>query len=210
MEAMSGRGRSWLVVLAFAAGACSSGPGPANSASSDQDIATSRAEKDAYFRTNKDSPIPEAERATFPGLVYYPIDPAYHLPASLTQDPSGTPVIIELQMSQNDREKMRRVGTLTFTLGDSTYKLTVFTELTDRKIDHLFLPFADLTSGSETYKGGRFLNLTRTTTGLYDLDFNRAYHPFCVYNVSWDCPVPPKENHLPVAIRAGERLPAGK
>jgi len=204
------RGRAWLAALMMATGACSSGPGPVNSASYDQDIAASRADKDTYFRTNKDSPIPDNERATFPGLAYYPIDPAYHLPASLTQEPSATPVIIELQMSQNDREKMRRVGTLTFTLGDATYKLTVFTELTDRAIDHLFLPFADLTSGAETYKGGRFLNLTRTTTGLYDLDFNRAYHPFCVYNVNWDCPVPPKENQLPVAIRAGERLPAGK
>jgi len=200
----------WIVMLAIAAVACSSGPGPVNTASSDRDIAATRAEKDSYFRTNRDSPIPEAERATFPGLVYYPIDPTYHMPASLTQEPSATPVIIELQMSQNDREKMRRVGTLTFTLGEATYKLTVFTELTDRALDHLFLPFADLTSGAETYKGGRFLNLTRTATGLYDLDFNRAYHPFCVYNVNWDCPVPPKENHLPVAIRAGERLPAGK
>src|SRR5215470_9229770 len=121
---MVGRRRvwMWILALAIAAGACSSGPGPVNSASSDQDIVALRAEKDSYFRTNKDSPIPEAERATFPGLVYYPIDPTYHMPASLTQEPSATPVIIELQMSQNDREKMRRVGTLTFTLGEATYK----------------------------------------------------------------------------------------
>jgi uncharacterized protein (DUF1684 family) len=45
---------------------------------------------------------------------------------------------------------------------------------------------------------------------LYDLDFNRAYHPFCVYNSSYDCPIPPKENRLPVAIRAGEKLSAPK
>jgi len=41
---------------------------------------------------------------------------------------------------------------------------------------------------------------------LYDLDFNRAYHPSCVYNPNYECPVPPKENHLAVAVRAGERL----
>jgi hypothetical protein len=42
---------------------------------------------------------------------------------------------------------------------------------------------------------------------MYDLDFNRAYHPYCVYNVSYVCPVPPTENRLSVAIQAGERLP---
>ena len=53
----------------------------------------------------------------------------------------------------------------------------------------------------------RSLELDRTSTNLYDLDFNRAYHPFCVFNVAYVCPVPPQENRLPVAIQAGERLP---
>jgi uncharacterized protein (DUF1684 family) len=70
----------------------------------------------------------------------------------------------------------------------------------------LFVPFGDLTNGAETYKGGRYLDLDRTPTGLYDLDFNRAYHPYCVYDPSYVCPVPPRENRLTVAIRAGERL----
>jgi uncharacterized protein (DUF1684 family) len=51
------------------------------------------------------------------------------------------------------------------------------------------------------------MNLDRTATGLYDLDFNTAYHPYCVYNHDYVCPIPPPENRLPVAIRAGERLP---
>jgi len=71
----------------------------------------------------------------------------------------------------------------------------------------LFVPFGDLTNGNETYPGGRYLDLDRTATGIYDLDFNRAYHPFCVYNSSYDCPYPPRENRLAVPIRAGERLP---
>jgi len=199
---------AFLVLTLALAVACSSGPGPVDDASYEQGIMASRAQKDTYLRTDKDSPIPESARATFPGLTYYPIDSSYHVPAYLSEDRTGPPVIIELQMSQNDRQKMRRVGTLSFTLGEAAYKLTVFTEINDTSIAHLFLPFADLTSGGETYKGGRFLNLTRTRTGLYDLDFNQAYHPYCVYNSSWDCPVPPRENHLPVAIRAGERLAA--
>ena len=44
------------------------------------------------------------------------------------------------------------------------------------------MPFSDLTSGTETYPAGRFIDLDRTATGLYELDFNRAYNPYCYYN----------------------------
>ncbi len=102
------------------------------------------------------------------------------------------------------------MGAPAFTLRGVEYTLTAFAEVNDRSMDRLFVPFGDLTNGADTYKGGRFLNLGRTPTGLYDLDFNRAYHPYCVYNPEWICPVPPKENRLAIAITAGERLAAGK
>ena len=63
-----------------------------------------------------------------------------------------------------------------------------------------------LTNGTETYPGGRYLDLDRTATGIYDIDFNRAFHPFCFYNSTYDCPYPPAENRLKLPIRAGERL----
>ena len=72
----------------------------------------------------------------------------------------------------------------------------------------LFVPFGDLTNGVETYQGGRYLDLERTASGVYDLDFNRAYHPFCLFNSGYDCPYPPQESRLKVPIRAGERLAA--
>jgi uncharacterized protein (DUF1684 family) len=103
---------------------------------------------------------------------------------------------------------MRRVGTLNFTLNAQQYSLTAFAEEEDTAIRRLFVPFGDLTNTAETYGGGRYLELDRTPTGLYDLDFNRAYHPFCVFNSEYDCPVPPRENRLPIAIRAGEKLSA--
>ena len=72
------------------------------------------------------------------------------------------------------------------------------------------MPFGDLTNGAETYPGGRYLELERTATGIYDLDFNRAFHPFCYYNPVYDCPYPPRENRLAVPVRAGEKMgPAG-
>ena len=74
----------------------------------------------------------------------------------------------------------------------------------------VFVPFFDLTNGAETYPGGRYLDLDRTASGVYDLDFNRAYHPFCLFNAEYDCPVPPRENRLAIPIRAGEKLETPK
>ena len=72
----------------------------------------------------------------------------------------------------------------------------------------LFVPFSDLTSGTETYAAGRYLDLDPTNTGLYEIDFNRAYNPYCAYNESYDCPYPPSSNRLKIPIRAGERMRA--
>jgi uncharacterized protein (DUF1684 family) len=157
------------------------------------------------FRT-AESPLPPDKRASFTGLPYYPIDPAYHVPARLTIEP-GPEVIIELPTSRHRTDRKRRVGTLSFSIGQDTLKLTAFADENDRSMTRLFVPFGDLTSTTEeTYQGGRYLELDRTATGLYDLDFNRAYHPFCVFSSDYDCPVPPRENRLSVAIRAGEKL----
>ena len=101
---------------------------------------------------------------------------------------------------------MRRIGTLAFTLKGQALTLTAFVEADDTSLRRLFVPFGDLTNGLETYQGGRYLDLDRTGSGVYELDFNRAYHPFCVFNPEYDCPIPPRENRLPVPIKAGERL----
>lgn len=166
-----------------------------------------RASKDAMFKSEADSPLTPADRAAFTGLHYYPIDAAYHMPAVLKENRVPR-LIIELPTSSTELRRMQRVGTLTFTLKGTTLTLTAFADEDARTITRLFVPFADLTSGTETYTGGRYLELDRTSTTIYDLDFNRAYHPFCVYNVTYVCPVPPRENHLAIAIQAGERLPA--
>ena len=199
---------SFVTLLAAAAAvtSCTSGPAPVDTRPYQEQMAAFRAEKDAAFRTERDSPIPAEQRAAFPGLSYYAVDAAYRVPARLTEDRSGQPVVIELQTSGDERRRMRKVGTLGFALGAVSLKLTAFADADARSVDRLFVPFGDLTNLSETYRGGRYLDLDRTPTGLYDLDFNRAYHPFCVYNLSYICPVPPSENRLTVAISAGEKL----
>jgi uncharacterized protein (DUF1684 family) len=176
-------------------------------APSSPDIATWRAEKDRYMRESPESPVPEEQRASFAPLPYYAIDPAYRAPASLTMAPGDE--VLELPTSTGLRRKMRKIGALRFMLKGQELSLTAFVDASTNDLRRLFVPFGDLTSGTETYPGGRYLDLDRTATGIYDLDFNRAYHPFCVFNSKYDCPYPPKENRLPIPVRAGERLPSG-
>lgn len=192
-----------MLLLAGALSACTVADAP-----SSPDVATWRAEKDRYMRESSDSPVPAAARATFPPLPYYPIDPVYQAPAVLgiTQDAPANMAVLELPTSTGQRRKMRKVGTLSFTLKGQALTLSAFVDAATNDVRRLFVPFGDLTNGTETYPGGRYLDLDRTATGIYDLDFNRAYHPFCVFNAAYDCPYPPRENRLQVAIRAGEKL----
>jgi uncharacterized protein len=166
-----------------------------------------RAEKDRFMQKSSESPIPVDQRATFPPLSYFPIEPEYRVPASLTVDRSND--VIEIPTSRGERRPHNRVGKLSFTLKGRLLMLTAFVEVGQQDTNHLFVPFGDLTNGTETYPGGRYLELDRTPTGIYDLDFNRAYHPFCYYNPKYDCPYPPRENRLPIPIRAGERMSTG-
>jgi uncharacterized protein DUF1684 len=97
------------------------------------------------------------------------------------------------------------VGALEFTLKGQPLKLTAFNEVgTDP--GSLFVAFGDLTNATETYAAGRFMDLFRNTTGIYEVDFNRAYVPYCYYNPTYECPLPPPENRLKIPIRAGERM----
>jgi uncharacterized protein (DUF1684 family) len=203
----------WGAALCLAAG-CTSGPPPPvqDTGAYARTVESERAQKDAAFRArdNEDSPIPASDRAAFPGLSYYPVDAKYHVPASLAEAEFNPPVVIELQTSGAERRRMRKAGSLNFTVAGSPLTLTAFADVDARVPTSLFVPFGDRTSGDTTYKGGRYLDLKRTPTGFYELDFNRAYHPYCVYNPSYVCPVPPRENRLAAAILAGERLPAAK
>jgi uncharacterized protein len=170
----------------------------------EEEIAAWRTEKDQYMRSS-DSPVEAAERRNYPPLTYYPVQQDYRVPASLTLVESRD--VLELPTSQNLRRQMRRVGYLDFRLKGESLRLTAFADANEPDMRRLFVPFGDLTNADETYKGGRYMDLQRTGTGIYDLDFNRAYLPFCVYNPKYDCPLPPRENRLKAPVRAGERMP---
>jgi hypothetical protein len=170
-------------------------------------IAAARADKDSLFQKN-DQPIPPNRQAELLPLAYFPIDPDYNVAATLK--PSDDQRVIPMPTSTGTSRQMRRAGTLEFSLKGQPMTLTAFVDLTDRNLNHLTVMFSDLTSGIETYSAGRYLDLSRNPTGIYDLDFNLAYHPYCYYNVSYECPYPPPENRLKVPIHAGERMKSDK
>jgi uncharacterized protein (DUF1684 family) len=181
-----------------------SGKPPINDSDYVATIAAARAAKDADLKNSAETPVPENRKAEFLPLAYFAIDPAYSVPAVLK--PATDRAIIQMPTSVGAVRQMRRVGTLEFALKGRPLKLSAFVEVGAPNMDHLFVPFTDLTSGTETYPAGRYLDLDRTATGIYVIDFNRAYHPYCYYNPMFDCPYPPAENHLPVPVRAGERI----
>jgi len=164
-------------------------------------LAADRAAKDAAFQSGSD-PVPAARHAELLPLAYFPIDPGYDVPAVLK--PTDDRTVFQMPTSSGAPRDMRRVGSLEFTLKGLPLKLTTFVEVATPT--HLFVAFSDLTSGNETYPAGRYVDIDRNSTGIYEIDFNRAYNPYCYYNPTYECPYPPPENRLKIPVRAGERM----
>lgn len=170
-------------------------------------VKSQRLSKDSYLKHSPQSPIPEAERATFGGLHYYPVDPALRFEfLPLGPLPEGMDEEIHVQTSDGRVRHGRRAGTFHFSVEGVEQQLVAL-QLVDSAGDELFVPFRDATNGQETYEAGRYLDLAPQDDGTYDLDFNLAYAPFCAYSPDYSCPLPPRENWLSARIAAGEREP---
>ena len=192
-----------VALLLILVAACSSKP-PEDARDYAQQIADERAAKDDLFKRGND-PIPDAKKAELLPLAYFPIDPSYRVPASL--EPSDDQTVLEIKTSSGAPRKVRKAGTLVFLLKGQPMRITAFHDLTT-PAEHLSVMFSDLTSGTETYAAGRYLDLDRNPVGIYELDFNRAYQPYCYYSAGYECPYPPQENRLKIPIRAGEKIRA--
>jgi uncharacterized protein len=167
-------------------------------------IAAIREAKDDSFKNDPESPVPPDKKTAMLPLVYYPIDESYAVPAAL--EPAAERTRIQVPTSTGKIRTIERIGTLKFLLQGTPMRLTAFIDVESPQVNRLFVPFADLTSGTETYPAGRYMELDPTPTGIYVVDFNVAYNPYCYYSPEFDCPYPPKENRLDIAIRAGERV----
>lgn len=168
---------------------------------------TWRAGRDRLFAEHPQTPV--AEPGRFPGLAYFDHDPSWRVLATFTPDDDRPPE--ELAHSSDGATPFHPLGTVSFDRAGTTHDLDVLWLAAYG--GGLFLPFRDATNGTETYGGGRYLldtvkgaDLGHDDDGVV-LDFNFAYHPSCVHDDRWSCPLAPPDNHLDVAVRAGERLP---
>jgi uncharacterized protein (DUF1684 family) len=137
----------------------------------------------------------------FRGIDYFPIDPAWRLPARF--EAHHPPRVVEVPSVLGTPETRRLPGVAAFDVGGETYRLETFEEAgtTD-----LFIVFGDRTNRADTYEGGRYVYARPPASdGTVTLDFNRAYNPPCVFSPFTTCSLPLPENRLPFRIEAGER-----
>jgi uncharacterized protein len=167
-----------------------------------KELETERAMKNEFMARHPESPFVSG-RVPFHELVYFPPDPAYRVPGKLER--VTPPAEAYLRTNRDNQAVMRYLGDLTFSLHGRSLRLRLY-HAGEGVGTSVFVPFRDGTSGDESYGPGRYLTLELNESDVYDLDFNRAFNPYCAYTDDFECSFPPAENDLPVPVRAGERV----
>ena len=157
----------------------------------------------AFFKDATQSPLkPEALKG-FKSLPFFPIDSSFVVVAKVQKTPKSE--FFDMKTTSSRLSKERVFGVLTFVIKGNSYNLNVYQS--KRSISagdtQLFLPFFDDTNGLSTYAGGRYMDLEIPETEQIYLDFNKAYNPYCAYDERYSCPIVPRENYIPLKIKAG-------
>ena len=159
-----------------------------------------RSDKDSYLKKDTASPI--KDKKDFKGLKYFEVNPNFKITGKIDKVTSGQ--TINITMTGGEVEEYEAYGNVKFEIEGVKCVLKIF----KTPEGNLFLPFKDLTSNKETYGAGRYLDfgVNDVKDSQITIDFNKAYHPYCAYNQTFTCPVPPAENTLNVAVKVGEKL----
>ena len=159
------------------------------------------------FADASKSPLTKEDIKTFKALEFFEIDENYNIEADFELTPNTS--IFEMPTTTDRLPLYRKYGIAHFKINGKKMDLSIYQNqqlMTDFSYkDYLFLPFNDATNGTATYGGGRFIDLEIPSEGSRKIriDFNKAYNPYCAYNHTYSCPIPPSENNLPVEIPAG-------
>ena len=170
-------------------------------------IATFRAAYTADLLKDPRAPITKNDARY---LRFYDVNPTYRLTADFEPTPGSKPFLIATHSGKN--KPFKEYGTFTMVLHDTTFVLHAYINLdliNDKNHkDDLFVPFNDLTNYSTTFAGGRYIDLSANDikNGRVEIDFNKCYNPYCAYADGFSCPIPPTENQLNIAIKAGEKM----
>lgn len=159
------------------------------------------------FKDPDNSPLTPEDLEDFERLEFFPIRELYCVKAQFVKKKGEK---FEMPTSTDRKPIYQSVGLLQFELNGEKLELTVYKNIALSKNkeyeNYLFVPFKDLTCGVESYGGGRYLDLQEPQNDEpWVLDFNLSYNPYCAYNHTYSCPIPPVENHLKVRIEAGAK-----
>ena len=168
-------------------------------------VAKFQKELNAEYADAKTSALIAEDLAVFKTLDFYPANETFFVVAKLVRTQKEKP--FEMETSTDRKPLYVKYGELYFTIDGRDFKLNVYKniELSKKKEykDYLFLPFYDLTSGAESYIGGKYIDLRIPKGDTIVIDFNTSYNPYCAYNYKYSCPKVPLENDLDVEIKAG-------
>lgn len=157
------------------------------------------------FKNLETTPLTKNDFDDFTGLNFFPIEIDYYIKAKFVRTPGQEP--FKMATTTDEFKVYEKYGEVYFSLYGENIVLNVFQSHalreTEKYRNYLFLPFRDKTNGEETYGGGRYLELWIPKGDSITVDFNKAYNPYCVYNVKYSCPLVPKENWMTVPVYAG-------
>jgi len=157
------------------------------------------------YADKEKSPLTKEDFKNFKSLDFFPINDKYSVEATFVRTKKEK--VFKMKTSTDRLPEYVKYGELRFIIDGVENKLNVYQniDLIQKSgfDDYLFLPFSDLTSGKESYIGGRYVDLRIQKGKLWIIDFNKAYNPYCAYNQKYSCPIVPLENDLNVAIIAG-------
>jgi uncharacterized protein (DUF1684 family) len=169
-------------------------------------LAAHREKYKEEFLTDANSPL---KKADLENLRFYNADSAYRVNADIQLLTDQQP--FKMRTFVGTSHDYIRYAILKFTLNGTPQQLTLYRSIRllqmEKYKDDIFLPFNDDTNGKETYGGGRYIDLkiTDIKDGHIEVDFNKAYNPYCAYSDQYQCPKPPDENRLHTKIEAGEQ-----
>ena len=166
------------------------------------DLTPFQREINDFFKDASVSPLKKRDLKNFRGLDFFAYDSIYLVTAKLTKTPKEKPFM--MLTTTDMMVEYIKYGTVSFELLNNQYSLDIYKNLEDpNERDNLFLPFLDDTNGNESYGGGRYINLDIPQVDNLIIDFNSAFNPYCVYDEKYSCPIVPRENYLPLEIKAG-------
>ncbi|MDA0194710.1 MAG: DUF1684 domain-containing protein [Bacteroidetes bacterium] len=164
-------------------------------------VEAKRTESDGFMRNSDQSPFQDSLKLSYHGLNYFPPNPDYRVQAIIKPVEAAEQLIIPT--SDGKKRRYEKFAYAEFKLAGDRHRLLLLKEVGGD--DTIFTAFADETSGESTYGGGRYLDLKFKNARQITIDFNFAYNPYCAYNYTFSCPLPPPENILTIPIMAGEK-----